>query len=47
MLNLFMKEVLIMKKRNLLLDLVLNITHRILLRIPTLIWKVLVLAEVG
>ena len=46
MLNLFMKEVLIMKKRNLLLDLVLNITHRILLLLH-LIWTVLVLVEVG
>ena len=47
MLNLFMKEVLIMKKRNLLLDLVLNITHRILLLMLTMIWAILVLAEVG
>jgi uncharacterized membrane protein YqaE (UPF0057 family) len=47
MLNLFMKEVLIMKKRNLLLDLVLNIMHRILLLMPTMIWAISVLVEVG
>jgi hypothetical protein len=45
--NLFMKEVLITEKRNLLLELVLNITHRILLLMPTMIWAILVLVEVG
>lgn len=47
MLNLFMKEVLITEKRNLLLELVLNITLRILLLMLTTIWVILVLVEVG
>jgi hypothetical protein len=47
MLNLFMKEVLITEKTKFFVELVLNITLRILLLMLMMIWVILVLVEVG